>query len=74
MDSSGQGAAFSHDPVKFLLTTSTVAVTWVSTRKNLCTQVSGNTAGFSGMDGGVDHFGKCSGHQGQLQISFLLRK
>lgn len=28
MDFSGQGAAFSHDPIEFLLTISTVAVTW----------------------------------------------
>ena len=42
MDFCGQGAAFSHDPVEFLSTTSTVALTCMNAGKNLCIQMSGN--------------------------------
>lgn len=42
MNFCGQGAAFSHDPVEFLLTTSTVAVTYMNAGKNLCIQMSRN--------------------------------
>jgi len=42
MDFCGQGAAFSHDPVEFLLTTSTVALIYMNAGENLCIQMSGN--------------------------------
>lgn len=71
MDSCGQGADFSHDPVELLSTTSSVALTCVNSGKNLCIQMSGNRAGFMNMNGNVNHFGECPGHTGQLEISFL---
>lgn len=67
MDFCGQGAAFSQDPVEFLSTMSTVALTCMNAGKNLCIQMSGNRAGFMNMD----HFGECAGHTGQLENSFL---
>lgn len=71
MDFCGQGAAFSHDPVEFLLTTSTVALTCMKTGKDLCIQMNGNRAEFMNMDEAVDHFGEDAGYVGQLEISFL---
>lgn len=71
MDSCGQGADFSHDPVELLSTTSSVALTCVNSGKNLCIQMSGNRAGFMNMNENVNHFGECPGHTGQLEISFL---
>lgn len=71
MDFCRQGAAFSHDPVEFLSTTSTVALTWMKTGKDLCIQMRGNRAEFMNMDEDVDHFGEGPGYMGQLEISFL---
>lgn len=71
MDFCGQGAAFSHDPVEFLSTTSAVALPSVNAGKNLCIQMSGNRAGFMNMNENVDHFGECTGHKGQLEMTFL---
>lgn len=74
MDICGQGAAFLHDPVEFLLTTSTVALTCMNAGKNVYIQMSGNKADIMNMDEDVDHSGECAGPTGQLEISFLLRK
>jgi len=71
MDLCGQGAAFSHDPVDFLSTTSTVALTCMNTGKDLCIQMSGNRAEFMNMDEDVTPFGEGAGYTGQLEISFL---
>lgn len=48
MDFCGQGAAFSHDPVEFLLTISTVALICMNTGENLCIQMSGNKSRIHG--------------------------
>lgn len=71
MDFCRQDAAFSHDPVEILSTTSTVALTCMNAGKNLCILMSGNRAGFMNMDEDVDQFGEFTGHTGQLEISFL---
>lgn len=62
MDFCGQGAAFSHGPVEFLSTTSTVALTCTNAGKNLCIQMSRNRARFMNMDEDVNHFGESAGH------------
>lgn len=71
MDFCAQGAAFSHDPIEVLSTTSTIMLPCLKAGKNLCIQMSGNRAGFMNMNEDVDHFGECTGHTGQLEISLL---
>lgn len=71
MDLCGQGAAFSHDPVEFLSTTSTVALTCMNTGKDLCIQMRANAAEFMNMYEDMDPFGEGAGYTGQLGISFL---
>lgn len=71
MDLYGQGAAFSHDPVEFPSTTSTVALTCMNTGKDLCIQMRRNRAEFMNMDEDVDHSGEGARSTGQLEISFL---